>query len=264
MLCDKDMKKNIILTASVFASLLASSFSLAQDEVQDMSDPLAIFTQVGAGATNKGLNLKIGKTYDTGSDKTMGMNVLELKGFGGELVGWDGSSQRDDSIDSFRFRNFSVNMENGRGAQIDISYGIENERADASYSFIQALPKFGPVQFFPLAGFGASIQNNAIGDNGIESGYTMPGTFALVGTYTKIEVTDKIWLNYNPMYMTALSGSDYYKSNAFGLGEGDQLFHEFALSYQFTPRFNVRYFANWNADIDFSEGDHRLEFNYQL
>lgn len=257
---------------SITAGVL-SAFSLpvfAEEEVQDMSDPLAVFTQVGAGATNKGLNLKIGKTYDTGSDVTMGMNVFEVKGFGGELLGWDSNQVRDDSVDSFRFRNFNVNMTNGRGAQVDVSYDIASERADASYSFIQALPKFGPVQFFPLAGAGVTIQNNAVtarNDQGEVTdrveGYTMPGTFALIGTYTKITLTDKIWLNYNPMFMTTLSGSDDYKSNAFG-GKGDMLVHEFAASYQFTPRFNVRYFANWNEDVDFGEGDHRIEFNYQL
>jgi hypothetical protein len=55
---------------------------VAADEkaVQDMSDPLAVYTQVGIGATNKGLNLKIGQAYDTGIATTAGMNVIEVKG----------------------------------------------------------------------------------------------------------------------------------------------------------------------------------------
>lgn len=260
-----------IMTSKTITLIMASLVTalsgnvMAEDEVQDMSDPLAVFTQVGAGMTNKGINLKAAKTYDTGSDITLGMRAVEIKGIGGELLGWDGSNSRDDSIDSFRFRDFTVDLVNGRGAQIDVTYDIEQERADLSYSFIQALPKFGPVQLYPLAGVGASVQNNAKNLDGTqENGYTMPGTFAVVGAYSKITITDKIWLNYNPMYMASLSGSDFYKSNAFGLGEGDQLFHEFAASYQFTPRFNIRYFANWNADNNFGEGDHRIEFNYQL
>ncbi|MDF2153546.1 hypothetical protein [Vibrio sp. CAU 1672] len=237
----------------------------ADDEVQDMSDPLAIYTQVGGGITDKGLNFKMGKTYDTGKDNVAGMNVLEIKGMGGEALGWhDDENRRNDSIDSFRLRNFTANLTNGRGAQVDLSYDLNNESGSASYSFIQALPKFGPVQFFPLAGAGVAFGNNVVGDDGqIVSGYSVPGTFALVGTYTKLDLTDRIWLNYNPMYMTTLSGSETYKD--YGFENSDSvLAHEFAVSYQISPRFNVRYFANWTENTDFADGDHRIEFNYQL
>ena len=49
------------MTSLRFPSLLtlmiaASSHAAEQKEVQDMSDPLAVYTQVGVGATNKGLN----------------------------------------------------------------------------------------------------------------------------------------------------------------------------------------------------------------
>ena len=45
----------------LFSLLIPFSDALAeQKEVQDMSDPLAVYTQVGAGATNKGIN-RLGK-----------------------------------------------------------------------------------------------------------------------------------------------------------------------------------------------------------
>ena len=51
------------MTSLRFPSLLtlmiaASSHAAEQKEVQDMSDPLAVYTQVGVGVTNKGLNFQ--------------------------------------------------------------------------------------------------------------------------------------------------------------------------------------------------------------
>nr|WP_305415718.1 hypothetical protein [Photobacterium leiognathi] len=40
-----------------------ASASVASSEVQDMSDPLAVYTQGGVGMSNNGLNLKMGKSY---------------------------------------------------------------------------------------------------------------------------------------------------------------------------------------------------------
>jgi len=240
------------------------------DEVQDMSDPLAVFTQAGVGLTNKGLNIKIGQSYDTGSDTTMGMNVLELKGALGDSLGWDGGSRRDDSLDSFRFRNFEVDLTNGRGTQIDMSYAFDEnplaeETANISYSILQALPKMGRLNLYPLAGVGVAVGNNALEDDGsIDSGYSIMGTFVSIGMFSKLAITDKLWINYNPFWLSTLSGSDLYKDNAYGLEEDSLLTHEFAVSYQFNPRFNVRYFANWTENVDINDGDHRVEFNYQL
>ncbi|MDO6686518.1 MULTISPECIES: hypothetical protein [unclassified Agarivorans] len=256
------------LSVSAVSIADSKSHSPAEDteqELQDMSDPLAVYTQAGVGVTNKGLNLKVGQTYDTGNANTMAMNIIEVKGFAGEALGWDGSSQRDDSVDSIRFRNFGVDLSNGRGSQLDVSYDIGSEMGSASYSFIQALPKFGPVQFYPLAGAGVAFANNyAEGTADHAAGYSVPGTFALVGTYSKITITDKIWLNYNPMWMSSLSGSDFYKDNAFGIGNSDVFAHEFAASYQINARANIRYFANWTEYSNFQDGDHRVEFNYQF
>ncbi|MGR5063680.1 hypothetical protein [Photobacterium sp. DNB22_13_2] len=252
--------KKYIITAAIISAVSFTASANNNDEIQDMSDPLAVFTQVGAGYTDKGLNLKFGQTYDTGSPTTAGMNVLELKGAMGDTLGWRDSA--NDSIDSIRFRNFGVDLTNGRGRQVDVNYDFNTEAGSVSYSFIQALPAFGPVQFFPLGGVGAAFGNNSVFTE--TSGYSVPGTFAVVGTYGKFTINDNIWLNYNPMWMTTLSGSDPYKNNAYGEGNSNILAHEFAASYQFNPRFNVRYFANWTEYTDLKDGDHRIEFNYQI
>ncbi len=239
--------------------------SLAQDvdaneKLQDMSDPLAVYTQGGFGITDKGLNVKIGQTYKPSQPGTMAMNIIEMKGIGGEFLGirdHDEYSNVDDSIDSFRLRNFQVELAKGLGRQLDVNYDVDNDKLDASYSFIQGLPKFGIIQLFPLAGAGVTVQNTD------DEGYEIPGTFTVLGMYSKIELTDNIWLNYNPMYMHTLSGSSEYKSHNYA-GEDNILSHEFALSYQINPRTNIRYFANWNEHVSFGDGDHCVEFNYQF
>ncbi|MGR5168624.1 hypothetical protein ACPV5L_15620 [Vibrio astriarenae] len=254
----------LMMSTSAMAVLSLNVMANESEEVQDMSDPLAVYTQVGAGYTDKGINIKIGQTFDTGEDTTMGMNIIELKGAMGDTLGW--RDEANDSIDSLRFRQFGVDLTNGRGSQVDISYDFNNEAGAASYSFIQALPAFGPVQFFPLGGVGAAFGNGLPSDNPNEtkvSGYSVPGTFAVVGTYGKFVINDNIWLNYNPMWMTTLSGADWYKNGGME-GDSSVLAHEFAASYQFTPRFNVRYFANWTENTKFNDGEHRVEFNYQL
>jgi hypothetical protein len=260
--------KNLFITTSLL-SLSLSSF--AEDkEIQDMSDPLAVYTQAGAGYTDKGLNIKLGQAYDTGSDTTMAMRVLEVKGFYGETLGFDDSINTDDSVDAIRFRNFELNLKNGRGAQIDINYNFDpshlaNKHGDISYSLMQALPKLGRFSFYPLAGAGLAFGNNAIeDDNLIDSGFSIYGAYALVGMYGKVDITDNIWLNYNPFYLSTLSGSDRYKNNAFGENNDTVLLHEFAVNYQINPRMNIRYFANWSEYNNFNDGSHRIEINYQL
>lgn len=258
------MKK--ILSLSTFA-LLTSTGSLTamavEDEVQDMSDPLAVYTQGGFGITDKGLNLKVGQTYDSGKENVMAMNVLEAKGIGGDILGLrDNEESRygsvDDSIDSFRLRNFQANMTNGQGRQLDLTYSVDTETLNASYSILQALPQIGGfLNLYPLAGVGVTVQNTE------DEGYEIPGTFTVVGMYSKISLTDKIWINYNPMYMHTLSGSETYKNEAFA-SDNAILAHEFAVSYQITPRSNIRYFANWNKNVEFADGDHRIEYNYQF
>ncbi|WP_428803031.1 hypothetical protein [Vibrio kyushuensis] len=267
------MKNQAPLSLTAIAAsvaVLLSSNVMAEDDIQDMSDPLAVFTQAGVGYTDKGINLKIGQTYDTGSDTTMGMNIIEVKGIAGEAVGWNGRGA-DDSIDSLRYRNFGVDLTNGRGSQVDVNLGFDGPRGtqgSASYSFIQALPKMGPVNLYPLAGMGVAFGDSFDTDNSgalqAQDRWDIHGTFYVAGLYSKVEITDKIWLNYNPMYMGSVSGSDDYKANAFGIDSGEILLHEAAISYQINPRSNVRYFANWNENNRYQTGDHKIEYNYQF
>ncbi|WP_372379623.1 hypothetical protein ACBZ91_18510 [Vibrio natriegens] len=258
------MKKTLRLsTLALLTSTVSLTAMAVEDEVQDMSDPLAVYTQGGFGITDKGLNLKVGQTYDSGKENVMSMNVLEVKGIAGDLLGIrdnkkSGYGSVDDSIDSFRLRNFQANMTNGQGRQLDLTYSVDTETLNASYSVLQALPRIGDfLNLYPLAGVGVTVQNTE------DDGYEIPGTFTVVGMYSKISLTDKIWINYNPMYMHTLSGSDTYKDEAFA-SDNAILTHEFAVSYQITPRSNIRYFANWNENVDFSDGDHRIEYNYQF
>lgn len=261
--------RNSLYTLCIGAISFSAIAEEPAQEVQDMSDPLAVYTQAGLGMTDKGFNIKVGQTYDSGKENVAAMNVLEVKGFGGDILGirdTDKYGAVDDSIDSFRLRNFQANLTNGSGHQLDVSYNVDNEALDASYSILQALPKMGPLNLYPLAGAGVTVANNYSEDESSKSegdGYEIPGTFTVIGMYAKVALTDKIWINYNPMYMHTLSGSDKYKNTYFG-NESGLLTHEFAISYQMTPRSNIRYFANWNEKVDFADGDHRIEFNYQF
>ena len=263
--------KGITITTLALFGLIFSASTLAQDkEVQDMSDPTAVYTQAGIGVTNKGINIKIGDSYDTGNADTMAMNIIEIKGIAGDIFGWDSGRVKDNSVDTFRVRNVTLDLTNGRGAQIDLNFNrkdnhLADENGNLSYAVIQAFPKVWRLNFYPLIGGGMEFGNNVIEDDGsIDSGYSVQGFNALVGTYIKLAITEKLWLNYNPFYFTTLSGSDNYVDNAFGDGNDDILTHEFATSYQFTPTFNIRYYANWSEYTDFDDGDHRIEVNYQL
>lgn len=208
---------------------LSPRVAAENEDYQDMSDPLAVYTQGGFGITDKGLNIKFGQAYDTGSDTSAAMNILEIKGLMGDTLGWRDADEPlyggvDNAIDAVRLRNFNVDLTNGRGAQIDVNYNVDRETADASYSFIQALPKWGALQLYPLGGVGVTVQNDA------QDGYKVPGTFAAVGFYGKFDLTEKVWLNYNPLWLTTLSGSDAYKDTYYA-GDGDIFTHELALSY---------------------------------
>ncbi|MFV2061605.1 MAG: hypothetical protein ACC653_13045 [Gammaproteobacteria bacterium] len=263
-MCNRHFKK-IIYSGLLLCSL--NSAYAATDDVQDMSDPLAVYTQAGAGYTDKGLNIKIGKSYDSGKADIMAMNVIEIKGILGDTLGTrDG---RKDSIDIVRFRNFIVDTTNGQGTQVDVELNTISNTGSASYSFIQTLPKVGKIQFYPFAGVGLAVANNVNNhqlwsEANSPSGYSFPGAYALIGMYSKLEITDKIWFNYNPIWLTSIGGSTAYTENTYAAGEDSVFTHEVSLSYQINPKMNIRYFGNWSDLVNFSDGDQRIEFNYQL
>ncbi|RTZ17854.1 hypothetical protein EJ063_03450 [Vibrio aquaticus] len=241
--------KNTFIPRATFAAIFATLViapQLKAEEVQDMSDPLAVYTQAGVGWTTKGVNIKLGQAYDTGDEDSMAQHVLELKGVGGELLGT--SDQANDSVDSVRYRHFHVDTTNGRGNQVDVNWNFEQGVGTTSYSLIQALPKIGSVQLYPLAGLGLTIDES-------DSGYAVPASFALVGMYGKVDITDSIWLNYNPMYTSQLGGDEQYE-------DGYGLAHEAAVGYQITPRHNIRGFWNWGDS--FNGTDFRVEMNIQF
>jgi hypothetical protein len=234
------------------------------EELKDMSDPLAVYTRGGVGITNRGLNIKIGIQYNTDDANVNVMNVFEIKGIGGEGIGWDGPYERSNSVDSLRYRNFSVDKTNGRGTQIDVTYDLHSESGVVSYSLLQGLPKWKNFNLYPLAGVGLAYANNALQDDGsIQSGLSVPGALAVVGMYGKYTVNDKIWLNYNPFWTVGLVGSDLFMDHGFE-GHSSVLTHEATVSYKLTPRSNVRYYGNWSQYIDLKDGAHRIEYNYQF
>ncbi|WP_239670912.1 hypothetical protein [Vibrio variabilis] len=255
----------------IFALLASSSIVCAEDKLQDMSNPIAIYTQAGVGLSNKGINLKFGNTYDTGNDTSAGMNIIELKGIMGDTFGWADESVSSNSIDSFRIRNFYGSTETWSGRQLDLDWRFHtrpplndlgiNSYGTASYALAQALPPLGPFQLFPIIGVGAIITDT-------DDGFKLPGVFAVAGFYGKVTLSDKIWLNYNPMYMRGISG---VKTPFGDMNEQSLLAHEIAASYQLNPRQNIRLFVNFtNRDDDSSwsylndKGDIRFEFNHQF
>jgi len=160
-------------------STLLSAENNETKKLQDMSDPLAVYTQAGIGYTDKGLNLKFGKAYDSGKPATMAMNILEVQGIFSDTLGF--RDNQVDSIDSVRFRNFIINTENGLGNQVDISWDFNKESGSVSYSIMQGLPKLWIINLYPLAGIGATIANdvhknaNGWADANSPSGISIPG-----------------------------------------------------------------------------------------
>ncbi|MDN3714961.1 hypothetical protein QWY94_02600 [Vibrio breoganii] len=244
---------------SILALSLATIFSLSispvsANDYQDMSDPMAVYSQAGFGITDKGINLKLGQSYDTNNDDTMAMHVLEAKGFAADTFGLKG----DDSFDSLRYRHFNVDMTTGLGTQADLSWDFDAKVGSVSYSLIQALPQMGPLQLYPLAGLGlnvADVHSTLLDPEGGSIGYAIPSSFAIAGIYSKIEITDSIWLNYNPMYSTQLGGVKEF-SSLYGWQ------HEVVTSYQLNTQSNIRAF--WNFGEALNGTDFRVEYNYQF
>ena len=247
-----------------FNIFLIAEDNTTTEKLQDMSDPLAVYSRGGLGVTNQGFNIKIGLQYKSDDVNINNMHVFEFKGIGGDAVGWDGPYERSNSVDSLRYRNFSVDKTNGRGTQLDITYNRHSESGVASYSLLQGLPKWKNFNFYPLLGVGLSYANNAPQDDGsTQSGLSIPGALAVVGMYGKYTINDTIWLNYNPFWTVGLVGSDIFMDHGFE-EHSSVLTHEATVSYKLSPRSNVRYYSNWSQYIDFKDGAHRIEYNYQF
>lgn len=234
-------------------------------EVKDMSDVMSVYTQAGIGSTSKGINIKIGRTYDTGNPQTVAMNLIEVKGIGGDELAWGNSDGiTTNSVDSIRIRNYSVDLTTQIGSQIDFKYDLNSDYGILSYSVLASIPKIWRFKLYPLVGVGAAVANNLNEvDPQSSSGFTIPGVLGAVGLYAKFTITDKVWLNYNPNWSFALAGSDWFMDH--GLGGHDNLYaHELVASYQINPRLNIRCYNDWSSKENFSDGIHKIEFNYQF
>lgn len=254
-----------------------NSYVSAEEQKQpaDMSDPMAVFSQFGASAGTNGLNLKFVKALDTGVDDEMSMFALEAKNIMGSWTDDSGSSQdnpelADDGIDELRFRLFSVNTNNGLGSYIDVTHNVDDGMGFASYGLMQALPKVGFWQAYPILAGGVQYSDGELNRELVRSGIasddevgTGTGINSFYGqfiVYNKFTITDKIWLNYNLTYTHAIFGDDYWVDK---LRDGDGLSHEFIASYQITPINNVRLYYSAGHE-SFEDGDWRLEYNHQF
>lgn len=250
------------------ASIATISQAIAADdtETQDMSDPLAVYTQLGASYGTNGINLKLGKTLDTGSATDMSMFLFEVKGIYGEHMKHQGSSSltpesANNGISELRFRKFDVDMTNGRGISMDVIHNFDTNSGTASLGMIQALPKVGIWQAFPIIAAGVEYNDGSKHSATNEaSGLHSDFVFASFTLYNKFQLTDTIWANYNPIYTQAVFGDVHYTENLKG---SNGLTHEFILSWQMTPTQNFRLWYNASQN-QFADGDFRLEYNQQF
>lgn len=260
------MKLQTALLGFLTVPLFSTAAFAKEQEVQDMSDPLAVYTQVGGSYGTNGINFKLGKTLDTGSPTDMSMILFEVKSMLGEHTKDEGSSamnpdMANDGISELRFRKFDVDMTNGRGISMDVIHNFDSNSGTASIGMIQALPKVGFWQAFPIIAAGVQYNDGSMhAADGESTGLHSDFAFASFTLYNKFQLTDTIWANYNPVYTQAIFGDQLYTDNLRG---SDGLTHEFVLSWQMTPKQNFRLWYNTTQN-NFSDGDFRLEYNQQF
>lgn len=119
---------------------------------------------------------------------------------------------------------------------------------------MMALPLSDSFTLYPIVGGG--IAYGADSQRGLE----VPGAMLNFTLYSKYQITDTIWFNYNPQYYIGVYGSDEFKDNFDGT---KGLYHEFAISYQIDSSKNMRLWYNAEHD-SFDDGEVRLEFNKQF
>ncbi len=269
---------NKLVSAVALSSLAATAVAAeaeAGKDAKDMSDPMAIYTSGGISYGTNGLNLKVMKTLDTGSATKLSAVIVEAKDMD---FADDGDvrhgTERSSGVSNLRLRLFNVDMTTGRGLSYDIIQNLDNtgdqarnvnpnskalnKMGMASVGMMQALPKIGFWQTYPIIGaglwYGEDVEKG-IDTSGVSLNFTM---------YNKFTVTDKIWLNWNLTYVHGIYGSDSFKDNMNSAD--DSLGHEFIASYQIDPRNNLRlwYNASHKQFNDDNTGETRLEFNHQF
>ncbi len=236
-------RKIIFIMSLVLASTIFAE-EKKETEVADMSDPMAIYTMVGGSYGNSGADFKFMKTLE--SDNPTGGRALigEAKG------GFKG----DELFSDYRLRYFEADFKTGRGNSIDVMYNSASERGTVTTGIMQALPLTEKFTLYPIVGAGLAFSQDEL------QGINSPGAFLNFTLYSKYQLTDKIWFNYNPSYNHGIYGADTFKDNLKG-EEG--LNHEFIASYQINPISNVRAYYNVNqANLD--DGVWKLEYNRQI
>lgn len=228
------MKLATMLIAAVMLPAFAN-----ESEVVDLSDPMAVYTSIGASYGTEGANLKMGLAYDTGKDSTIGMHILELK----NLI-------EPDSDASFRYRHFGVDLMNGRGTQIDVNHNLELGMGTASYGLMQMVPITSNFAIYPVLAAGVHFDINS--DKAQDDGINLPGAFVSLTAYSKFTINENWWLNYNPTFIYGIAGQ---------LNGEDALVHEFVVSRKIGTDKSIRLFHNIANNDSFNQGETRLEFN---
>ncbi len=246
--------------ALVMSGIAATSFAAeTEKEVQDMSDPMAIYTSGGISYGTNGLNLKMMKTLDTGSKTDLSAIIVEIKDMD---FADDGDvrhgTERSSAPSNLRLRKFDVDMTTGRGISYDIMHNTDKDAGMLSVGVMQALPINSFWTAYPILGAGVWYAEDE--QNGID----VPGVTLNLTMYNKFTVTDKIWLNWNLTYAEGIFGKEEFKDDRNSAS--DSLVHEFIASYQIDPRNNLRLWHNTSQDKmnEDDTGETRLEFNHQF
>ncbi|GAB7220368.1 hypothetical protein [Vibrio comitans] len=243
------MKNQLSIAALILVSITSVSAFAA-----DATDTSSIAT--GIGFDNYGMSLKL--QYDTDSQQSQSKSIVDIKGIAGDSLGWSGSSQRDDSIDSVRARYFSTNHASNFGQYVDANYDVEIQTLNVSGN-VTYLYQQGPFEVMPYAGAGLTIQNGAYG----VAGYELPGSFVQVGVYAKLSIIEGLTFTYNPEFRSTLGGSDDYVDHHY-TGDSTVFNNEVRLAYQITSQWDVQYHGEWNSHQDYADATRGVEVNYHF
>lgn len=237
-------KKKIVLLGIVISSLNLFAQDVEKEETADMSDPMAIYTMLGGSYGSEGADFKFMSTLE--SDNPTGGKAIVGEAKGGLKDG--------EFFSDYRLRLFEADFKTGRGSSLDLMYNTESESGSITKGIMQMVPVTEKFTLYPILGAGIAFNQHE------HAGINVPGAFLNFTLYSKYQLTEKIWLNYNPSYNHGIYGADIFKDNLKG-EEG--LNHEFIASYQINPVSNVRAYYNVNqANLD--EGVWKLEYNRQL
>lgn len=249
------MKKQIIATLITAATLSTGA----------MANEYNISTGVATGTDGLNFNVELDRNDDT----AMSFYRLDAKGVYGEALGWNSDDNQDDSIDTLRVRMGEIHNDSKMGMYMDAEYDRDIERLDASAGIIGEI-KTKQLTIRPFATFGLVAQNTieSIGPAEVEAGYTIPGTYATVGAYTEYQVTERVSVQYNPLWKTAVSGKSHHTEHGFidnkDKGHGSILINEFAIAYKINTQVKLQYVAEWDQHTSLSDGEQMIELKYQF